>query len=126
MNEAESIAALTNIGEAFSAFTGLWVSVTFAYLTVSYLVGKALSRFQTIAISTIYFVSALVFGASAHGYGHSWVLLNEREQTILKEAYVFADAGFFTSSIAVFLLGGTALSLYFMYDIRKRRSQDAT
>ena len=100
------------------------MSVTFAYLTVAYLVGKSMSRFQCVAISALYLMSAAIFGTSAQGYGESWHRLNTRDATILREAIVFSDSGFYPLLIASFFVGGTALSIYFMYDVRKRRAKD--
>jgi len=119
MSEGEVIAALTDIGETFSTFTGLWVSVTFAYLTVAYLVGKALSRFQCLAISALYVVSSVLFGTSAQGYADGWVRLHLRETSVFDEVFVFNNVTFYAEAGAVFFGLGTLLSLYFMYDVRK-------
>ena len=67
MTEADAIGALTNIGEVAATYTGMWLSVTFGYLTVAYFLGKSLSRFQCLAISTLYVVFAIIFAAVAVG-----------------------------------------------------------
>ena len=125
MNEGEAIAALTDIGEAASTFTGLWVSVTFAYLTVAYLVGGSLSRFQCFTVSALYIVSTTVFGLSAQGYVESWRLLHDRVNTVFNDVYVFEKVSFYGEGAAIFLLGGTLVSLYFMYDVRLRQGDSS-
>ena len=121
MSEAEAIEALTNIGETAGAFYSMWISVTFAYLTVAYLVGQSLTRFQTLAISAIYIFAAWVFGSSAQGYAGSWNRLSLRENTILSESWVFSATPYHGETTAVLVVGGTLLSLYFMHNIRARK-----
>ena len=51
MTEAETLVSLTDMSDTSLSFISVWISVTFAYLTVAYVVGKDLSRFQYIAIT---------------------------------------------------------------------------
>jgi len=54
MTEAEALElAVMCVDVAISAFS-LYVTVTFAYMTVSYLVGSRLSTFQALALSGLY------------------------------------------------------------------------
>ena len=126
MSESDAIAALTDIGESAATFFSLWVSVTFAYLTVGYFVGKSLTRFQCLAISALYIMSAATFGASAQGYAEAWVKMRTRVSTVFDDIAVFANVSIYGEVAALFVLGGTLLSLYFMYDIRRKLSAVAT
>ena len=121
MTEEGAIAALTDIGETFSTFTGLWVSVTFAYLSVAYLVGKSLTRFQCAAISILYILSSITFGFSAQAYADSWVKLHQRVTSVFDDVFA-ANFPYYGEAAAAFFVAGTVLSLYFMYDIRRSRS----
>ena len=125
MSEGEAIAALTDIGETAATFFSLWVSVTFAFLTVAYFVGRSLTRFQCLAISALYIASAATFGASAQGYAEAWVKMRCRVNTVFDDVAVFANVSFYGEAAIFILMGGTLLSLYFMYDIRRKRIESA-
>ena len=120
MTEADTIAALTNIGEVAATYTGMWLSVTFGYLTVAYFLGKSLSRFQCLAISAIYAVFAVIFAAVTIGFVDSFWLLRAREKTIIDEAWIFSSLPGYLEGTAFVLLAATLVSLYFMYNVRQR------
>ena len=101
----------------------LWLSSTFAYLTVSYLVRKALSTFQCLLVSRLYGVMALMFAGAAVGYTNSWFLLKARENTILDDVLLFQGMENYISGAAVVFFGGTLVSLYFMYNVRHRKHE---
>ena len=119
MTEADAIAALTNIGEVAATYTGMWLSVTFGYLTVAYFLGKSLSRFQCLAISAIYAVFAVIFAAVTIGFVDSFWLLRAREKTIIDEAWIFSSVPGYLEGTAFVLLAATLVSLYFMYNVRQ-------
>ncbi len=119
MTEADAIAALTNIGEVAATYTGMWLSVTFGYLTVAYFLGKSLSRFQCLAISAIYAVFADIFAAVTIGFVDSFWLLRAREKTIIDEAWIFSSVPGYLEGTAFVLLAATLVSLYFMYNVRQ-------
>ena len=121
MIEADAIAALTNIGEVAATYTGMWLSVTFGYLTVAYFLGKSLSRFQCLAISAIYAVFAVIFAAVTIGFVDSFWLLRAREKTIIDEAWIFSSLPRYLEEGTAFVpLAATLVSLYFMYNVRQR------
>lgn len=62
MNKSDTISTLIEIGPMAATWASLWVSLTFEFLTVSYFIGAALSRFQCLAISILYATSTVLFG----------------------------------------------------------------
>ena len=64
MTEAEAMVALAELTDIATAQTSVWLSLTFTYLTVAYLAGKKLSRFQCLAIPALYTVTAGFFGSA--------------------------------------------------------------
>jgi hypothetical protein len=123
VTEAEAIESLTNIGEVAATYGGLWLSSTFAYLTVCYLVGKTLTKFECFLISGLYGTSALMFAGASIGYSNTWFLLRAREETIMDGVWLFNGMENYIAGSAVVLFGGTIISLYFMYNIRNRKSE---
>ena len=98
------------------SFISVWITVTFAYLTVSYLVGKDLTRFQYLAITVLYVVVAFQMSLASTAWIRAWEALHLQEETILRGVaianYPYADTAM------VFFITGTGLALYFMYNIR--------
>ena len=121
MNESDAIQALSSIGETAGTYVALYFTVTFAYVTVAYLVGGSLSRFQCIAASTVYAISSILFGVTALIYTDAWLLLKERESTIFDNVRLLQSAMWFEGA-AMMLIGISSLSLYFMYDMRRHHN----
>ena len=121
MTEEATIAALTDLGELALTFMGMWFSLTFAYLTVAYLVGRTLSPFQCSAISALYVVGSAIFGASGIGYSDAWLQLRERESSIIDNVWVFTKLQGYLEGAIIIVVAGTVVSLYFMYDTRRGR-----
>ncbi|MEH6639795.1 MAG: hypothetical protein V7717_11005 [Porticoccaceae bacterium] len=120
MTEAEAIESLTGTGAMVATFAAMWISMTFGYLTVAYFIGAALSRFQCTVISVLYAVWAGMFASVTIGYGHAWLLLREREDTIYDSVPNFASVPYYLE-LMIFVFGASTLvTLYFMHDIRKR------
>ncbi len=123
MTESEALEVLAIFGEATATYFTMFVSFTFAYLMVAYFLGRSLSRFQCFAVSALYAVSALVTGATTVGWAHAWLILKSRENTMINEVWLFDKPGIFPALI--FLLTAIALiSLYFMYDVRKKKTDN--
>ena len=107
---------------AMSAFN-IYLTVTFAYLLAAYFVGAKLSKLQTGLISGLFIFSA--------GSGWLAMLIYLRRTVIFQdmlasesEIYVrtFLIGGkFWSVYMAILLALGMAVSLYFMYDIRRKR-----
>jgi hypothetical protein len=120
MTESEAITALTDLAELITSCMGVWISVTFGYLTVVYFLGAALTRLQCIAISVLYVTLATLFATPAIGYTDGWLRLYEREMTVLDHVWVFSHMQRFVKGLAFVFISATLISLYFMYDVRKR------
>ena len=111
------IGALTDIADVAATYLGVWLSLTFAYLTVSYFVGRALSRHQCMMISFVYLLSASMFGVTTFVHVKAWVLLRAREQSVYDEISLVTFP-WWIEAVVIFLVTGTLISLYFMYNVR--------
>ena len=82
MSEAETIEAVAIFGaNSFSIFS-VYLSITFAYLTVAYFVGAALNTFQVWVVSGLYVASAGVSTIACVGTTEAWVELIATQPTI--------------------------------------------
>ncbi len=107
---------------AMTAFN-IYLTVTFAYLIAAYLVGAKLSKLQTGLISGLFIFSA--------GSGWLAMVIYLRRAAIFQDmlaseseiyARTFLMGGkFWSVYMAILLAFGMAVSLYFMYDIRRKR-----
>ena len=122
MTEAETLEVLADFANNTATYFTMFVSFTFAYLTVAYFVGKSLSRFQCLAISGLYLISAAVSGTTTVGWAQAWLTLRERERTMLDDVWLFNDIGWI-GAVSFLFVTISSVSLYFMYDIRNRRKE---
>ncbi len=107
---------------AMSAFN-IYLTVTFAYLIAAYLVGAKLSKLQAGLITGLFIFSA--------GSGWLAMVIYLRRAAIFQDmlaseseiyARTFLMGGkFWSVYMAILLAFGMAVSLYFMYDIRRKR-----
>ena len=93
MTEAEVIASSMAISDQAAGYLNVWISLTFGYLTVSYFVGAALSRFQCLSISGLYVVVAFLAASSCYGFAQSWFALLDREKSLLDDIWIFSHGG---------------------------------
>jgi len=122
MSEAETLELISlYYGNAVDAFT-IYISFTFAYLTVAYFVGPALTRFQVFAASGLYLVAALSAAVGSILPMLAWgELLTSRETTLGK--FEIWNGDFWVIYMGTLYAAGILVSLYFMFDIRKRLSE---
>ena len=120
MTEAETIASMNDIANVAGSFVSVWVSFTFAYLTVAYFLGKVLSRFQCLMISGLYGVTAAYFGCAAAVYVQAWHVVRLSRDTLYNSIWLMTFESAWVWAVSVFLFAGTTISLYFMYDVRRR------
>lgn len=119
MTEIEVIEALSEISINAVTYMTVFLSVTFAYLTVAYFVGAQLSRFQCVAISVLYGAIGAMTGSATIGWSVAWQILRSRESSLFDAVWIFK----YTDWIVVltpFLVGVILTSFYFMFDIRRR------
>jgi hypothetical protein len=122
MTEAEALeVAGIWVGNVIGAFT-VYISFTMAYLVAAFYAGSRLSRFQTIAASTLYAVAA---GACLLSMNHSlylWGTCMAMAPSITAEA-PFADSGLWTTTLSILLTAGILVSLYFMWNVRHAKTE---
>jgi hypothetical protein len=117
--EANEVGAMW-IDNAFTAFS-IYLTITFAYLTIAYLAGKDLSRFQVFSVSTLYIAGAFISLLSCID---NLNFLNAVLQQ--SEALQFATplpTEFWIYYIAPLLIVGVFVSLYFMWDVRHPKTE---
>ena len=122
MTEAEVIGSVTDLAEIATTFVSLWLSVTFAYLTVAYFLGKALSRFQCLAASVLYGATGIWFILCAWIYTTTAMLIVRREDSAFDQLPADLVNVAWAESLAGLLLGGSLLSYYFMYNLRQSKN----
>ena len=124
MTELETVEAVAILGSNALAASTIYYSFTFAYLAVCYLVGTHLSRFQTVAISILYVVSATTTMLSVIGHAQAMTAIMETHPSVLNQIMLW-DTRLW--GIGVFFLfgSGIVLSLYFMYDLRRRDNESS-
>ena len=121
MSEAEVIELTIGFGaNAISTFT-LFISMTFAYLTLCHFVGATLSRFQSISISIVYVIGASAPAASAYTHMAAIQKLQSKYPSLLDTVPGFHMEPWliWEPIMTLFILG---LSLYFMYEVRRNSS----
>jgi len=120
MSEHDAIQSLAALGDVFASFASIYFSITFAYISVAYLVGRTMSRFQCLAVSFLYVVAAGIFGGSTVGYTDAWFTVKAQNKTTLDKVWIMQDVGWYPATW-IMVVAVTALSLYFMYDVRKKK-----
>jgi len=118
MTEAEVIGSLMAISDQAATYLNVWISLTFGYLTVAYFLGKALSRFQCLAISGLYVVVAYIAASSTYGLTQSFFVLLDRDTSLISDVSIITQGGR-EQSMGIFFCGATILALYFMYNVRQ-------
>ena len=123
MTEAETLELISMYyGNAIDAFA-LYITFTFAYLTVAYFVGRALTRFQVFAASGLYLVSTLSTALGVILPMVAWTELLGSRQTLLGKFRIWNGEFFMWYLGAIFTIG-IIVSLYFMFNVRTRLSTD--
>ena len=109
MTEAEVIESMAILGDgAVNVFT-VFISVTFAYLTVAYFVGRSLSRFQLIAISGLYLVTSTTMGATCVACVLAWEKLAPQYPSVLNEIPFFT-IGIWHKVMAIIFIASVIVS----------------
>ena len=116
MSEAEALEALYVVGDQAHSYFGLWISLTGAYLTVAYIAGATLSRFQARMVSALYALVGAQVAVAAQMHNIVWIELNSRVPTGYAN---FAPPEFvWKFGLPIFLASAMLASLYFMYNVR--------
>ena len=124
MSEAEVIESMAILGDgAVNVFT-VFISVTFAYLTVAYFVGRSLTKFQLIAVSGLYLVTSTTMGATCVACVIAWEKLIHQYPSALNNIPFFT-IGIWHKVMAIIFIGGVIVSYYFMYNIRNTDASES-
>lgn len=119
MSEPEALELIAiYAANAINSFT-VFISLTFACLTVAYFVGRVLSRFQTIAVSGLYLASSITVATSCVISTQAWGALIAKQATVL-DSLVLYRGGFWDIYVAVLMAAILAVSIYFMVDVCHR------
>jgi hypothetical protein len=115
MTEAEAIEMVNfYASNALNSFS-IWVSITFAFLTVAYLAGGKLSQIQIWIISPLYCLTSGTFGLASVVHVQSFTVLTNTHPDFFP-AYLWPLPWSLMTQLV--LIGGTLASLYFMWDVR--------
>jgi hypothetical protein len=117
--EANEVAAMW-VANAMTAFS-IYLTITFAYLTIAYLAGKDLSRFQTFSLSTLYIAGAFISLASCINQIKYFIAVLEQSDAL--QAATPIPAEFWIYYGVPFLSIGVIVSLYFMWDVRRPKTE---
>ena len=123
MTEAEIIEVVAILGSNTFSIFAVYLSITFAYLAASYFVGGTLNKFQVYAMSALYIASAGLSAIACVGTTEAWTELIATQPTMLNTLGIYSIR-FWDGYMAILLAAGMFISLYFMYEIRKRKRQE--
>jgi len=120
MTEAEVFeVAAAWVGNAITAFT-MYTTFTFAYLTVAFVTGERLSKFQVAVINVLYSLSAVSTIFSMMNSMMMWESALLRADSAIKYQYFFNNPSFWYSYMSAILALGILVCLYFMVDVRRQ------
>ena len=120
MTEAEVLELIAiYIGNAMTAFS-IFVSVTFAYMTVAYIAGSKMSIFQVWAASGLYLFAAASAMLCAYLQIHTWSTLRSEFPGGISamDSSALYNGSFWEIFLTTTQLLGIAVSLCFMYNVR--------
>ena len=123
MTEAELWELMAaNVGNGSSMFSAL-LTLIFAYLATAYLVGRKLTVFQTLIVSALFIWGAGMAALSVHGN------MNRALWFVQQLARLHPDESFllnrsFIHSFSIMAALSIAVSLYFMYRVRRNPKLD--
>jgi hypothetical protein len=120
MTEAEILELVAMYAEGAMTAYSIYLTITFAYMTVAYFVGDKLSHFQVAAASGLYLVGSLTGLLSAYVHVHAWSTLKSEFPGGLSalDSSIWWNGEFWKVLIAASLFFGILVSLYFMYNVR--------
>ena len=123
MTEAEVFeVAAAWVGNAITAFT-IYISFTFAYLTVAYMAGSRLSRFQVFVVSVLYSLSAASAIFSMMNSLMMWEKALLQGEANMSYQFFFNNPSFWYTYMSSILGLGILVSLYFMWNVRGSKAE---
>jgi len=129
MTEAEVLELIAiYIENAMTGFS-IFITVTFAYMTVAYIVGSKMSPFQVWAASGLYLFAALCALLCVYLQVHTWSALRSGFPggILALDSAALYNGSFWKIFLTTTQLLGIAISFYFMYNVRNSgESEDAS
>lgn len=115
MTESEVLEIINlHAGNAIYSFS-IYITLTFAYLTVAYFVGAKMSAFQVAVVSILYFFSGGGFALSGFTHTQSFVaLVNQHPEFIHTSLWRLP----WLALGIVMTVGGMLICFLFMRDVR--------
>jgi hypothetical protein len=125
MTEAEALElAVMCVDNALSCFS-IYVTMTFAYMTVSYLVGSRLSTFQTLVLSGLYMISSGAVILTMYLQIRTWGEVRAGVSggvAAMDNIPLWNEALWATYPTAASLVG-VFIGLYFMWNVRHPKTE---
>lgn len=119
MSEIDFVEARNlHASNAMNAFT-IFITLTFSYLTVVYIVGTKLLKVQLVLLSLLYFFWAIAFVLVAITHLQSLEAFLEEYPDFVRSRVWSLPWTYFGSTIT---LGGILISGYFVYNVRRNSS----
>ncbi|MFT4562966.1 MAG: hypothetical protein ACI9BW_002717 [Gammaproteobacteria bacterium] len=124
MSEPEILLVVNEYGDTSVSCFALYTSILFAYLTVAYLVGGKLSTFQSRIVSGLFIAAAGVAAIANVSGVHAWIAILGDHPTALDQVpfFVYRIWHYYMGGM---LAAGVIVSLYFMYDVRRKQGSEA-
>ena len=121
MTEAEILELVVMYTEGAMTSYSIYLTITFAYMTVAYFVGDKLSHFQVVAASGLYLVGSLTGLLSAYVHVHTWSTLKSEFPGGVSalDSSLWWNGELWKVLITTSLVIGILVSLYFMYNVRR-------
>ena len=125
MSEAELFELIFVAGSTAMTAIGVYITFTFAYLTVAYFAGAALSGQETLIASALYVTSALMtFSVAMANISAMGSFQQELTQsTVYQNIIFFMDADIYLIGVPIIVFGGIGVCLYFMWGIRHPKTE---
>jgi hypothetical protein len=118
MSDAEILEILNlHVSNVISAF-GIYLSLTFAYLTAIYLIGVKLTKLQVIPLAFLYIIWAAAFAAAGITHLTSQDLLIAQNPDLFSSFMWRLPWTYIGTAISLL---GTLICIYFTYDVRRSR-----
>ena len=122
MSEAEVLDLVATFNANASTNFTIFISFTFGFLATAFFVGAKLSRFQALAASVMYTVSAGSAALSCVAWLQAFDAIIESKTTLLGTIPLFS-AQFWVGGMSILFVTGMSVSLYFMWSVRHPKAE---
>ena len=123
MNEAEFLEVINlHAANAITSFS-VFLTYLFGFVTAAYVVGKRLSRNQTIIVCILYVISCIFWLTSALTHADSFATLVAAHQEYVPSLFWFLPWPVLAVVVGLVVV---LASLYFMYDVRSENGHSDT